>query len=167
MSCFSAVNDYSNFRSIHFGSMIWIQWNDKGMMYEAISVKTLPANTWGELLCMTGVHNVLCCLFAWPSSLDKKHTHWIACVSVQGEACVTSDGLRKVTLSSFVLHAFCLKIVTGGSNTQNVDDLYWITLQRRSETYLQTGTAHSHHRRTWFRFKKMKGEPLVISDYGL
>ncbi len=43
-----------------------------------------------------------------------------------------SDNLRKVIVSSFVLHASCLKTVTGGSDAQNVDDLYSITLQRRS-----------------------------------
>lgn len=48
-----------------------------------------------------------------------------------------SDNLRKVIVSSFVLH------VTGGSDAQNVDDLYSITLQRSSAMLPLMGAVQS------------------------
>lgn len=54
------------------------------------------------------------------------------CLRTPGCMCASDPGLRKVIVGSFVLHASCLKTVTGGGNAQNVDDLYWITLQWRS-----------------------------------
>lgn len=73
----------------------------------------------------------------WTKSI-KIHTEMHACVSVRTGADASGD-LRKVRLSSFVLHASCLKSGTVG-NAQNVDDLYCVTLQRRSETQVRTHT---------------------------
>ena len=62
----------------------------------------------------------------------EKHTHTRVCT--QGSCTCASDNQRKVIGSSFALHASCLKTFTVGSDTQNVDDLYSITLQTRSAT---------------------------------
>lgn len=73
-----------------------------------------------------------------------------------------SDNLRKVIVSSFVLH------VTGGSDAQNVDDLYSITLQRRSAMLPLMGAVQSfsQSKRMGLRFKHALGTLLVISDNG-
>lgn len=78
----------------------------------------------------------------WTKSI-KIHTEMHACVSVRTGADASGD-LRKVRLSSFVLHASCLKSATVG-NTQNVDDLYCVTLQR-SETHPMLTQVGTHTR---------------------
>lgn len=104
----------------------------------------MHATTTSELIGMTGFQNVLGCLCSQllpssptphppsPSSHRERHTHTRVCM--QGSCTCASDNQRKVIGSSFVLHASCLKTFTEGSDTLNVDDLYSITLQRRSAT---------------------------------
>lgn len=79
----------------------------------------------------------------WTKSI-KIHPEMHACVSVRTGADASGD-LRKVMLSSIVLHASCLKSATVG-NTQNVDDLYCVTLQRRSETHPKLAQVRAHTR---------------------
>lgn len=62
------------------------------------------------------------------------------CACADDDARAASGDLRKVTRGSFVLHASCLKSGTVG-NAGNADDLDWVTLQRRSDTYVRVRTG--------------------------
>lgn len=69
--------------------------------------------------------------------------HTCACRAAPHADTDASDNLRKVIVSSFVLHASCLKTVSEGSDAQNVDDLYSISLQRQRGYAATDGAEHA------------------------